>query len=420
MARVAIIGTGVAGMGCGYFLHRTHDITVFEQDESIGGHTNTVTVDEQGTPVPIDTGFMVYNEVTYPNLTRLFRELDVPTMAAPMSFSVQHVPSGLEFSGSGLRGLFGQRKNLLSGRFYSLLLNINRFNKESPEILDDPRYAGYTLARYVAEKSYSRDFLHRYLIPVSSAVWSTPPEKMLEFPAMTLVRFFRNHGFLGLDTQHQWRTVRGGSVVYRDAMIAPFRGRIRTGTPVRRVSRGADGVVVETADGSRHTFDRAVFASHADQTLAMLCDATGRERRLLGEFSYQANVATLHTDESVMPRIRRVWSSWNYRIETDAGSTARASTIYYMNSLQKVSETKNYFVSINDPGTVHPEKILKTIRYEHPLYTPAAVEAQKGLPALNEEGPVYFCGSYFRYGFHEDAFASSIEACRKITGGEVW
>ena len=420
MASIAIIGTGIAGMGCGYFLHRKHDVALFEQNNYIGGHTNTVTVDEEGTPVPIDTGFMVYNEATYPNLTRLFRELSVPTMETSMSFSVQHVPSGLEYSGSGLNGLFGQRKNLFSPRFYGLLFNINRFNKEAPEILDDPRYLDYTLDRYVVEKGYSVDFLHRYLIPMSSAVWSTPPEKMLNFPAMTLVRFFKNHGFLGLDTQHQWRTVSGGSKVYRDLMIAPFKEKIHVRTPVRRVLRQAQQVVVETSDGSRRLFDKVIFASHADQTLQMLSDATEHEHRLLNKFKYQTNIATLHMDTRVMPRNRHLWSSWNYRIITDADGRVRPSTVYHMNSLQKVSRKKDYFVSIDDPGTVRPDQILKTITYEHPLYTPQAAAAQRELSSLNENGPVYFCGSYFRYGFHEDALASAIQPCERIIGGNVW
>jgi len=420
MASIAIIGTGIAGMGCGHFLHRNHDVALFEQNEYVGGHTNTVTVDEEGTPIPIDTGFMVYNEVTYPHLTRLFGELGVPTMETSMSFSVQHVPSGLEFSGSGLNGLFGQRRNLFSPSFYRLLRNVSRFNKEASEILDDPRYLDYTLDRYVAEKGYSADFLHRYLIPMSSAVWSTPPDKMLNFPAMTLVRFFKNHGFLGLDTQHQWRTVSGGSRVYRDLMIAPFKDKIHVRTPVRRVLRQAEQVVVETSDGSRRLFDKVIFASHADQTLAILGDATEHEHRLLDKFKYQTNVATLHTDTCVMPGNRRIWSSWNYRIITDADGRVRPSTIYYMNSLQKVSRKKDYFVSIDDPGTVRPDRILKTITYEHPLYTPQAAAAQRELASLNENGPVYFCGSYFRYGFHEDALASAIQLCERIIGGNVW
>ena len=420
MASIAIIGTGIAGMGCGYFLHRRHDVTLLDQNDYVGGHTNTVTVDEDGTPISIDTGFMVYNEVTYPNLTRLFRDLSVPTVETSMSFSVQHKPSGLEFSGSGLSGLFGQRKNIFSPRFYQLLLNIDRFNKEAIEILDDPRYVDYTLEHYVAEKKYSRDFLYKYLIPMSSAVWSTPPDKMLDFPAATLVRFFQNHGFLGLGAQHQWRTVSGGSRVYRDLMIKPFKDKIQLRRGVRRVFRQARQAVVETSDGTRQTFDMVIFASHADQTLEMLADPTDRERRLLKEFKYQTNIATLHTDVSVMPKTRRLWSSWNYRIEEDAAGFARPSIVYSMNSLQKVSRKKDYFVSIDDPGSVRPDQILKTITYEHPLYTPQSAAAQRELSTLNETGPLYFCGSYFRYGFHEDAFASAIRLCETITGGNVW
>ncbi len=407
-------------MGCAHFLHGKYDITMFEQNDYIGGHTNTVTVSEDGDAIPIDTGFMVYNEVTYPNLTRLFRELGVPTTETSMTFSNQHVPSGLEFSGSGLSGLFGQRRNLFSPRFWRLLLSINRFNRDAAEIIDDPLYAGYTLGRYAEERGYGDDVLSRYLIPMSSAVWSAPPEKMLDFPAMTLIRFFKNHGFLGLNTQHQWRTVVGGSRVYRDLMIAPFRDRIRLNARVCRVTRQGRCVVVETVDGSRQAFDIVIFASHADQTLSMLGDATEHERRLLGQFRYQTNVATLHTDERVMPALRRIWSSWNYRIAESSDGLLTPSVVYYMNSLQKVSRKRDYFISIGDPASVRPDRVLRTLAYEHPLYTPDAVSAQEHLRSLNRSGPVYFCGSYFCYGFHEDAFTSAIGVSENITGGNVW
>lgn len=410
MESIAIIGTGIAGMGCARELAFRSPLTLFEHNDYVGGHTNTVTVDEDGTPIPIDTGFMVYNEVTYPNLTRLFRELRVPTMETSMSFSVQHVPSGLEFCGSGINGLFAQRRNLLRPGFYSFLASIDRFNKESLEILDDPRYEGYSMGEYIREKNYSADFLHRYLVPMSSAVWSTPPDKMLQFPAATLVRFFKNHGFLGLDTQHQWRTVVGGSKVYRDLLIAPFRDRIEVSNPVVRVWRQDDVAFVQPSRGPARSFDKVILACHADEALKILADPTPLERTLLGKFSYQTNRVTLHKDEAIMPKTRRAWSSWNYRMEEDGTS----STVYWMNSLQRVSRKNNYFVSINDSGTVRPERILRDGVATHPLFDIATIQAQKELPALNDNGVTYFCGSYFRYGFHEDAYASSLDLCRKL------
>lgn len=420
MLRIAVIGTGIAGMGCGYFLHRDNELTFYEQNPYVGGHTNTIVVQESERPVYIDTGFMVYNEGTYPNLTRLFRELQVPSMPTSMSFSVQHVPSGLEFCGSGISGMFAQRKNLLSPSFMSLLGQIHRFNKESVGILEDIRYSTYSLNEYVRERGYGEEFLHKYLIPMSSAVWSTPPDRMLGFPAMTLVRFFKNHGFLGLDCQHTWRTIVNGSQAYREKLIAPFRGKIYTNRAAVKVVRDGTRVTVRDSQGGAQTFDKVILACHADQALRLLENPTGAETRLLSEFKYQNNRVALHTDACVMPKTRRAWSSWNYRIEMNGDGSLHPSTIYYMNSLQKVSDRRDYFVSINDSGKVDPGRVLLNLEYEHPVFSLGAIRAQRDLTQLNWNGHVYFCGSYFKYGFHEDAFASALDLCRNITGQRIW
>jgi len=412
MEKLAIIGTGIAGMACGHFLKDSYYVTLFEKNDYVGGHTNTVTVDEQGRDIHIDTGFMVYNEVTYPNLTRLFKELKVNTKPTSMSFSVQHRPSGLEFCGSGISGLFAQRKNIFNSRFYKLLKQIDRFNREAVEIIDNPLYADYTLFEYSKEKKYSNDFLIKYLIPMSSAVWSTRPDLMLKFPAVTLVRFFKNHGFLGLNTQHQWRTVVDGSQAYREKLIAPFKNKIIKDSPVKKIYRETDGVRVQTA-GDEMKFDKVIIASHADEALNMLGEPTQKERDILKNFKYQKNSATLHTDRNVMPKTKRAWSSWNYRID-DVEGQLKPSTIYYMNSLQQVSDKKDYFLSIDDHGLVDPGKILKVIMYEHPVFSVDAISAQKELYKLNENDRVFFCGSYFGYGFHEDALNSSINLCNKL------
>ncbi|HTB06896.1 MAG TPA: FAD-dependent oxidoreductase [Bacteroidia bacterium] len=411
--KIAIIGTGIAGMACGHFLQKQADIFFYEKNDYPGGHTNTITVDEDGKPIFVDTGFMVFNHVTYPNLVKLFNELKVPTFPTSMSFSVQFKPDGLEYCGSGLNGLFAQRKNIFNRRYIRMLKQIGRFNDESIKILDKPEYADYTLGKYMEEKGFGDDMLWRYLIPMSSAVWSTPMEKMLDFPAQTLIRFFYNHGFLGLNTQHQWYTVTNGSKSYRDIIMAPFKDKVRLNDPVVKVSKKDGKAIVRTKSGVETEYDKVIIASHGEEALNMLYAPTTDEQRLLSNFKYQENRTVLHTDESVMPKNKRVWSSWNYRME-EKYKQMHASTIYWMNSLQKVSQKKNYFVSLNDPGNIDPKKVLKVIDYHHPLFDVGAIQAQRELKTLNERGPIYFCGSYFRYGFHEDALTSSVELCDSL------
>jgi predicted NAD/FAD-binding protein len=419
MTKLAVIGTGVAGLGCAYFLHPRYDITLFEQNNYAGGHTNTVSVPEDGRQVTIDTGFMVYNETTYPRLTRLFRELDVPTKPTTMSFSVQHRQSGLEYNGAGLSRLFAQRRNLLRPRFWRLLASIHRFNREAPAALDNPKLAQLSISQYVAERNYGDDFLQLFLVPISSAVWSTPPDRMLDFPAVTLMRFFHNHGFLGLTTHFQWRTVAGGARTYVEKMKAPWAARIALNRGVESISRDLGKVTVTTRDGQSAAFDKVILATHADEALRLLADPNPHEERLLGRFQYQRNDVALHTDASVMPDRRRCWASWNYRIGADCAPAVH----YWMNSLQGVSERQNYFVSLNSDALLDPAKVLRRMQYTHPLFDLGAIAAQRDLPALNRISPAqttYYCGSYFKYGFHEDAFVSALDCARAVTGEELW
>jgi len=417
--KTAIIGTGIAGMGCGHFLHQQDDLTIYEQNDYIGGHTNTVTVDADGKPVYIDTGFMVFNFKTYPNLCKLFAELDAPVKQTDMSFSVQHLPSGLEYSGSSLNHLFAQRKNIFNPRYIKMLMQIGRFNKESVKILDNPKYANYSIGQYIKEFGYSDDMLWKYLVPMSSAVWSAPMEQMLDFPAVTLIRFFQNHGFLGLDTQHQWYTLENGSQSYRELLIKPFKDKIHINRKAVKVSRENGKVVIKASDGSTEIFDRVIIATHGDQALAIIDKPTWEEQRLLSPFKYQYNKAVLHTDENAMPQTKLAWSSWNYRIKMQGGQL-QPSTIYWMNSLQGVSDKRNYFVSINPHDDLDEKKILLEIDYEHPLFDVPAINAQAQLQTLNQDGPIYFCGSYFKYGFHEDAFASAVNLSSQLLGNPVY
>jgi predicted NAD/FAD-binding protein len=341
-----------------------------------------------------------------------------------MSFSVRHAGSGLEFCGSSLNHLFAQRRNLFRPRFYRMLAAINRFNREAVAALDDPAASAETLGDYVRRHGYGEDFFNLYLLPMSSAVWSTPPAQMLAFPATTLLRFFHNHGFLGLHTQHPWWTVDGGAKTYVAKISAPWRDRLRVGHGVRGVVRTPQGVMVTTTDGGAQKFDRVILACHGDQALRLLVEPTPDEERLLREFKYQPNVATLHTDASVMPRTRLAWSSWNYEIARDASGGISTATHYWMNSLQGVSDRENFFVSIDRPDAIDQGKVLRRINYEHPLFSLGAVRAQEELPRLNASArgatETYFAGAWQRYGFHEDGLLSAARLSELLLGRDPW
>jgi predicted NAD/FAD-binding protein len=301
-----------------------------------------------------------------------------------------------------------------------MLLEIDRFRKEAEEVLDDPAFMSWSIARYVREKGYSEDFYQKFLVPMSSAVWSTPADTMMDFPVQTLVRFFKNHRFLSLDGQLAWRTCVGGSRQYRDKIMAAFPARVYTHRGAVKIKRIAGKVQVTDEAGKVLIYDKVIIACHADEALKLLEDPTELESSLLSKFPYVFNKTTLHTDERVMPKLKRVWSSWNNRIENDTIGRQVTSTIYWMNSLQGVSKKKDYFISINDPGLVDPAKILWEKDYTHPLYTTEGQKAQFRLPELNKNHVTFFAGAYFRYGFHEDGLMSGLDAVRAVAGGEVW
>lgn len=409
--RVAVIGSGIAGMGAAWQLRHNADITLIERESRPGGHTNTVFVEEDGVQIPIDTGFIVFNHATYPNLVRLFEELRVDTKPAEMSFSVQHEPTGLEYNGMGLNKLFAQRSNIFKPRFYFLISQIMRFFRVARKALQNPASLECTVEEFTRQHGLSQDFLDLYLVPMSSAVWSTEPGKMREFPALSLIRFFQNHGFLGVDTHYPWFTVSGGSQSYRKKILAAL-DPVRLPAKVVEVRENTASSRVKLEDGSVLDFDRVIIATHADEALAMLAEPDELQSRLLPAFRYQKNIATLHTDKSVMPQTRRAWASWNYRIQRDASGQSEATTHYWMNALQGVSQKRDYFVSVNGSESIRPESILYQTTYEHPVYTLEAMKAQRDLPKLNTCSPsqrVFFCGSYFRHGFHEDAYSSAVD-----------
>ncbi|WCL47767.1 NAD(P)/FAD-dependent oxidoreductase [Leptospira sp. GIMC2001] len=423
--KVAVIGTGISGMSIAYFLSQDFEVDVYEKSDYVGGHTNTVDVMENGKKIPIDTGFIVFNHVTYPNLLKLFNKLQVPTKKSDMSFSVQNEARGLEFCGSGLSGLFAQKKNFFKPSYIKFLLEINRFNTKSIEILDNPRYEEYTLGKYMEEEGYSKSLLDDYLVPMSSAVWSTPPDQMLAFPARTLVRFFYNHGFLGLNTQHQWYTVDGGSREYVKRITASYAKNIQLKASITGVVQTGKKVDIQFKNGSKKTYDRVVIATHGDTALKLLKKPTPMQKELLSEFQFQKNWATLHTWDGDMPSIKKIWSSWNYKYARGASKQSSLNqmepfTVYWMNRLQNVSKEKNYFVTINDPGRIPDSEVIRKIEYEHPLFSLGAVRAQKSFGRINMESNIHFVGAYWRYGFHEDGIDSSVRLATILLGRDPW
>lgn len=412
--RVAIIGTGIAGMACARSLSGRFDLTLLEKNPYCGGHTHTVTVREGAQEIPIDTGFMVYNEVTYPHLVHLFEELEVETRATDMSFGVQNRANGLEYACSGLNTFFAQRKNLFKPGQWRLLKETLRFFEIAKTYLSSDRDEAETLQGFLEAHRFHPVFVENYLLPMTAAIWSTPPGRMLDYPAKALLGFLENHRLLGVGIQLQWRTVAGGSRNYRDKLLKQLNGSVRKHHSVEKVRQYRDRVEILCKDGPCESFDFAVIAAHADQALAMLDRPTREQKRLLQPFRYTTNPVILHGDESVMPRNRRAWASWNFRMERDSNGKTVSSTHYWMNRLQQVSRQKNYFVSVNYEGAINPGKVYWKHTYEHPTFTTGSIAAQKELATLNQTGRIVFCGSYFKNGFHEDALVSGLEAAQTL------
>ena len=405
---IAIIGSGIAGNVVAHRLHADHDITVFEAAAHIGGHTHTHTVEFDGERHEIDTGFIVYNDWTYPNFIALLNELGVQSQPSAMSFSVRNEASGLEYNGATLNTLFAQRRNLLRPSFHRMIRNILRFNREAPALLQ--REEEITLRDYLAAGRYSPQFVNDYLIPMGAAIWSTDPMRMLAFPARYFVQFFHNHGMLSVDQRPQWRAICGGSARYVEKLVAPFRQRIRLNCPVESVRRLPDGVLVKPRSAAAERYDQVFFACHSDQALALLADATALEKSILGAIPYQANEAVLHTDASLLPRTRRAWAAWNYHVVNTA--EGGATLTYNMNILQTLRSRHTFCVTLNRSARIAPGKIIQRIIYHHPLYTPAGVAAQARQHEINGVNRSYFCGAYWRYGFHEDGAVSALNALK--------
>ena len=407
--RIAVIGTGIAGMVAAYLLSEDHELAVFEAADYVGGHTNTVDVSLNGQSYAVDTGFIVFNEKTYPNFVKLMKRLGVAWKPSNMSFSVQCKKTGLEFCPSSLNSLFIQRKNLLRPSFYRMMLDIFRFRRESDELLNSDDYT-LTLENFLAAKKFSRPFIENFIIPMGAAVWSADPVKFNEFPALYFAQFFKNHGFLNVRNQPQWQVIKGGSRQYIKPITERFRDQIHLNCAVKAIRRHPDHVEVQAENNPAERFDQVVIATHSDQALAMLADPSGPEEEILGSIPYQDNQAVLHSDESILPSKKAAWASWNYHIPKE--ELGRVAVTYDMNILQSLGAPVEYCVTLNLPGAADPSKKIKEMRYHHPVYNPKSLAARNRHPEINGVNRTYFCGAYWGYGFHEDGVNSALEVAK--------
>jgi uncharacterized protein len=423
--RIAIVGSGISGMTVARRLHDSgHEIVLFEAADTFGGHTATVDVSLGGRSYAIDTGFIVFNDWTYPNFIALLGELGCEWQWSNMSFSFRCDRTGLEYNGTSINALFAQRRNALRPSFLRMISDILRFNSLAPAVLQDPDDT-QTLGEYLRRGRYSRAFVDRYIVPMGRAIWSATDSAMLEFPLRFFVEFFDRHGFMNVNNRPVWRAIKGGSREYARRLVAPYRSRIRLRTPVVSVTRDARGVTVRSGSaGDVERFDDVVFACHSDEALAMLADASAAERAILGAFPYQPNDATLHTDVRMLPREPLAVAAWNYHL-TDPGRTEtaqpRVQLTYNMNILQTLVAPEVFMVTLNRDPDIDPARVLGRYTYSHPVYTPAAVAAQKRRAEISGSQHTYYCGAYWRYGFHEDGVVSAIWALEDFArnGGAV-
>ena len=389
--RVAVVGAGVSGLVVAHLLHPAHEVTVFETNDYAGGHTNTIRVDTADETHEVDTGFIVFNDRNYPNFERLLRRLGVAWQRSTMSFSVSDGAGDFEYSSASPNGLFAKRAHLVTPWFHRMIVDLARFNRAARELLDD-RAAEVSLRAWLEHHRFSRTFIERLIVPQASAVWSAAPRQMWSFPARFLAEFFDNHGMLSFRGRPRWRTVRGGSARYVEALTRPYSHRLRLRTPVQAVTRHDDHVLVKPQGGEAERFDEVVLATHSDQALALLADASDREHEILGAIPYQGNEAVLHTDVRMLPQRRRAWASWNYHLLAEPkGAT---TVTYHMNRLQSLRAEREFCVTLNRTEAIDPAHVIRTIRYAHPVYTQPGVKAQGRVGEIDGRNPTRFCGAY--------------------------
>lgn len=405
--KIAIIGSGISGMTSAYLLHEDHDIHVFEANDYIGGHTHTIDVHRNGNHYAVDTGFIVFNRRTYPNFCRMMDRLGVASQPTEMTFSVKDESSGLEYSPHSLNAFFAQRKNLFSPDFYRMIYDIFRLRRELNSVVEGREEI--EIGKYLKREGYSKKFHDHFIVPLGSSLWSTDPRTFREFPLSTFVRFFKNHGFLNIINPFKWLVIKGGSQRYVEKLTAVFTDKIRLNCAADCIARKHDCVEITLASGATEQFDHVVLATHSDQALALLSDATQTEKEILRAIPYQENLAILHTDSSLLPDLRSIWSSWNYLIPKE--DTDRASLTYDMNILQSIQAAEEFCVTLNRPHDIDPDKELGRFLYHHPVFTKDAISAQKRHGEISGRNRTHFCGAYWGYGFHEDGVKSALAAC---------
>jgi len=412
--RIAVIGGGIAGLSAAWLLSRHHDVTLYERNDYIGGHSNTVEVDDATGPLAIDTGFVVFNRRNYPHLTRFFALLGVDTCQTDMSFSASIDAGRIEYAGSNLNTLFAQRANLLRPGFLGMLRDILRFNRDARQSLLNGSADHLSLGEYLKRGDYGWRLSDHYLLPMAAAIWSCPTDTMRAFPARSFLKFFENHGLIDLQNRPQWETVKGGSRNYVSRIAEDLGSEVFSRTPVQAVQRHEQGIKVIVGEGRVESFDEAVLACHADESLRLLQHPTDEERRILGRFSYQSNRAILHTDTRLMPRSRRVWSSWNYLTHSKGRHTDRVSVSYWMNRLHRLESDNQYMVSLNPLQEPAADSVIAEFNYDHPVFDQDALTAQRLLPTLQGRDRLWYTGSYGGYGFHEDALRTSVQMVQRM------
>lgn len=413
--KIAIIGSGISGLTCGHYLHQQHDVTIFEANDYIGGHTATVDVELNGQCYAIDTGFIVYNDRTYPNFIQMMNEIGIRGVATQMSFSVRNDANGLEYNGHTITTLFAQKRNWFKPSFYRFIREILRFNRLAKAAAHDAEDSIQTLGEFLHHHQFSGYFCENYILPMGAAIWSSSLADMRAFPLTFFLRFFLNHGLLDITDRPQWYVIEGGSRAYIEPLTKGFRDKIRLNAPVEWLRRSGQGIELQVHGKIEH-FDEVIFACHSDQALALLSDANHLERELLGAMGYQANEVILHTDTSLLPKRKAAWASWNYRLAGDADQETRLPALTYnMNILQHINSSETFCVTLNSSENINPNKVLRKFTYHHPVFNRAAIAAQQRKAEISGVNHTWFCGAYWHNGFHEDGVKSALDVVTRLS-----